>query len=86
MKLIVAILGLFLLVGCSKPGEQFIGKWSNEVNEKYQPKADITNVADAEGKTIVTAQVSGTFPGSPVQIRYNFTLQGDKIATLKIEA
>jgi ketosteroid isomerase-like protein len=67
-------------------GTAAIQKWSNEANEKYQPKADVTNVADAEGKTTVTAQVSGTFPGSPLQIRYSFTLSGDKIAALKIEA
>ena len=29
--------------------------------------------------------VSGSFPGSPVQLRYNFTLKGDKIAALLIE-
>jgi hypothetical protein len=30
--------------------------------------------------------VSGTFPGSPVRLRFNFTLAGDRIAKLHIEA
>ena len=45
----------------------------------------MTNVAEIGDKTIVTADVSGSFPGSPVQLRYNFTLKGDKIAALLIE-
>jgi hypothetical protein len=45
----------------------------------------VTDVAEAGGKTVVTAEVSGSFPGSPVQLRYNFTLKGEKIAALLIE-
>jgi ketosteroid isomerase-like protein len=52
-----------------------IREWSDEVNEKYKPHAEVTNIAE----------VSGSFPGSPVQLRYNFTLKGDKIAVLLIE-
>src|SRR5260370_42479697 len=54
---------------------------SDEVNEKYKPHAEGTNVAEIGDKTIVTADVSGRFPGSPVQLRYNFTVKGDKIST-----
>jgi hypothetical protein len=66
-------------------GGTAIKEWSNEVNEKYQPHAEVTDVAEIGGKTVVTAEVSGTFPGSPVQLRYNFTLKGEKIAALLIE-
>jgi ketosteroid isomerase-like protein len=62
-----------------------IREWSDEVNEKYKPHAEVTNVAEVGDKTVVTAEVSGSFPGSPVQLHYNFTLKGDKIAVLLIE-
>jgi hypothetical protein len=32
----------------------------------------------------VRARVSGHFPGSPVELRYAFTLHGGKIARLEI--
>jgi ketosteroid isomerase-like protein len=62
-----------------------IREWSDEVNEKYKPHAKVTNVAEVGAKTVVTAEVSGSFSGSPVQLRYNFTLKGRKIAVLLIE-
>ena len=62
-----------------------IKQWSDEVNEKYKPHAEVTEVAEVGDKTVVTAEVSGSFPGSPVQIRYSFTLSGEKIAALLIE-
>jgi ketosteroid isomerase-like protein len=67
-------------------GSAAIKEWSDEVNEKYKPHAELTDVAEVDDKTVVTAEVSGTFPGSPVQLRYNFTLKGDRIAALLIEA
>ena len=71
-------------------GKQYRGtaikEWSNKVNKEYKPTAEATDVAEIGDKTVVTAKVSGNFPGSPVQLRYNFALKGDKIATLLIEA
>jgi hypothetical protein len=38
-----------------------------------------------EGKvTILTAQVTGNFAGSPIPLRFHFTLADDKIAALAI--
>jgi SnoaL-like protein len=62
-----------------------IREWSDEVNKKYKPHAEVTDVAEVDDKTGVTADVSGSFPGSPVQLRYKFTLKGDKIGALFIE-
>ena len=49
-----------------------------------QPVATITNLADDQGKTIATAQVHGNFPGSPIQLRYIFTLNAGIISALEI--
>lgn len=61
-----------------------IKEWIDGAVAKYQPKADVTDLAQEGDQTIATAQVSGTFPGSPIQLRYHFTLQDGKIAALVI--
>jgi len=33
---------------------------------------------------LVTARVSGTFPGSPIELRYAFTLRGGQIVRQEI--
>ncbi len=58
--------------------------WIDGAIAKYKPNAEATDLARVGDKTIVTAQVSGTFPGSPTQLRYNFTLKNGKIAALAI--
>jgi hypothetical protein len=37
-------------------------------------------------QTIAAARVSGSFPGTPAQSRYKFTLRNGKIAALAIGA
>jgi hypothetical protein len=61
-----------------------IKAWIDGAIAKYRPVAEVTDLAEMGGQTIATAQVSGTFPGSPAQIRYKFTLRGGKIVTLAI--
>lgn len=61
-----------------------IKEWMDGAIAKYQPTAAITNLTQAGNQTIATAQVSGTFPGSPIQLRYTFTLHHGQIATLAI--
>jgi hypothetical protein len=36
------------------------------------------------GKTVVTSHLTGNFPGSPVDLRFFFALEGDKIRSLEI--
>lgn len=59
-----------------------IKEWLDGAIGKYKPNADVTDLARAGDQTIATAQVSGTFPGSPTQLRYNFTLRNGRIAAL----
>ena len=58
--------------------------WIDSAIAKYKPVADVTDLEEVGEQTIATAQVSGSFPGSPAQIRYRFTLKNDKIAALII--
>ena len=66
-------------------GTAAIREWNRDVNEKYQPHAEPADFATEGDDAIVTADISGTFPGSPVRLRFNFTLAADKIAKLRIE-
>jgi SnoaL-like domain len=59
-------------------------EWKEETEIKYQPVVDVIDVTEAAERTIVTCKVSGRFPGSPVELKYAFTLSGEKIARLEI--
>jgi len=63
-------------------GTAAIKGWIQKANASYKPRAAPTDLAYSDEKIVVTAQVSGTFPGSPAPLHYHFTLKGDKIAAL----
>jgi len=65
-------------------GAAAIKAWSVNVRKKYQFKAEVLRVAHKPEAVVVTANLSGTFPGSPVDLDFEFTLKGDLIASLKI--
>jgi hypothetical protein len=65
-------------------GRAAIHAWKNDVLQKYHPKVEVLGAEEREGRTIVTGRVSGDFPGSPVTLRYAFTLRGDAISRLEI--
>src|ERR1700730_12314465 len=63
-----------------------VKEWIDGAIAKYKPIAEPTDLSQVGGGTIVTAQVTGNFPGSPAQLHYNFTLRNGKIAALVINA
>lgn len=67
-------------------GATAIREWIDEAIADYHPNAELTDLSTDGDATVATAQVSGTFPGSPAQLRYRFTLLDDKIAALTISA
>ena len=62
-----------------------IADWIEGATADAKPTADVTDITRDGDTFAVTAQVSGHFPGSPVQLRYYFTLKESKIATLLIK-
>jgi hypothetical protein len=63
-----------------------IADWIDRATADAKPTTNITDSARDDDQFTVTAQVSGNFPGSPVQLRYYFALRDSKIATLLIKA
>jgi hypothetical protein len=61
-----------------------IKDWLDKAVVQYKPHAEAVDISSAGCVLTVTANVSGTFPGSPVQLRYHFTLKGNEIAALTI--
>jgi len=65
-------------------GHEAIREWMNETSRKYGATVVPSQVEQGDTKTVVTAMVSGTFPGSPISLRYVFALSANKIANLEI--
>ena len=72
--------------GKTRSGVLEVREWLEEVTEKYHPRFEVEDVAqEGAGAAVVTGLVSGTFPGSPVRLRYIFRLSGRKITHLEIK-
>lgn len=56
--------------------------WKQDVIGKYH--AIIEPLAFDAASGVLTGRVSGNFPGSPVVLRYAFTLVGGRIAALAV--
>ena len=65
-------------------GRSAIARWKAESTAKYHYTSEPHTVDVSMGDVIVNARVTGDFPGSPVELCYRFTLEGDRIARLEI--
>jgi ketosteroid isomerase-like protein len=63
-----------------------IKQWKAETKKKYQHAIEPLAVAQKGDKTIVTNRLTGNFPGSPIELEFVFTLDGDKIVSLEIRS
>lgn len=72
--------------GRTYQGIEEIRQWITESRAAYSftLKAIGTTPQNEDGLTVVTCRVTGTFPGSPVDLSFFFTLQGDSIVALTI--
>jgi hypothetical protein len=61
-----------------------ITAWKAETTKKYHHTITPLDVAHQQGKTFLTAQLTGTFPGSPVTLHFDFVLEAGKILSLEI--
>ena len=67
-------------------GRPAITRWKAEATAKYHYTSEPLAVEVSGPDVTVTARVTGDFPGSPVELRYRFTLEGATIARLEITA
>ena len=65
-------------------GRAAIRDWMKATIEKYDFKANPIESSRMGRKTVVLVSLSGKFPGSPITIQYEFTVEAQKIACLEI--
>jgi hypothetical protein len=65
-------------------GRAAIRQWKAEASAKYQYTSEPISCEPKDGMIIVTSRLTGNFPGSPVNLRFFFGLDGDKISSLEI--
>ena len=72
--------------GKTYAGREAIRGWKTAASAKYSYVSEPLAVTQDNDRTIVTSRVTGNFPGSPVNLRYSFVVDGDKIARMEIGA
>jgi hypothetical protein len=65
-------------------GRAAIKEWKARASEKYQYTCEPLNLDQENRKAVVTSRLTGNFPGSPVNLRFFFELDGEKIKSLEI--
>jgi hypothetical protein len=70
--------------GHTYKGRAAIKKWKTDTSAKYEYTSEPLACEEKDGQTVVTSHLVGNFPGSPVDLRHFFKLEGDKIAALEI--
>jgi hypothetical protein len=61
-----------------------IREWKSGTRKKYQHRVEPLASVRKGDEIIVTSRLTGDFPGSPIDLRFIFVLEGDKIASLEI--
>ena len=72
--------------GHTYEGLAAITAWKAETRKKYHHTVTPLDVAQQHGKTVLTATLTGDFPGSPLTLTFDFVLEAGKILSLEIHA
>lgn len=72
--------------GQSHVGKDAIQAWADNASKQYSFTSEPFACQEKDGAFVVSSKVSGTFPGSPVDLAYTFRIEGDKVAYLEIAA
>ena len=70
--------------GHTYKGRAAIKQWKTGTSTKYEYTSEPVACEEKDGIIIVTSHLVGNFTGSPVDLRFFFKLEGDKIASLEI--
>ena len=70
--------------GRTHRGVEEVRAWKRETEERFVYTFEPNAVESRGGHTVVTGTLAGNLPGSPVELKYDFTLAGDAITSLRI--
>ncbi|MGH6725997.1 MAG: nuclear transport factor 2 family protein [Pseudolabrys sp.] len=65
-------------------GRAAIADWARDTVTRYRMTITPLSATAKDGKIVVKAKVEGTFPGSPIELTFNFELDGEAIKSLKV--
>jgi hypothetical protein len=66
-------------------GKIDLERWITTTIEKYEFQFKPLSLQQRDNETVVSVEVSGTFPGSPISLDYHFAIANNKIASLIID-
>jgi hypothetical protein len=66
-------------------GHAAIREWQLETKKKYQHTTKPLASVQRDGKTVVSARLTGNFPGSPADLQFAFEVEAGKIVSLEIQ-
>jgi SnoaL-like domain len=67
-------------------GKVDIERWLLTTIEKYKFQFRPLSSQEHDNETLVSVEISGTFPGSPISLDYHFAVANDKITSLTIDS
>lgn len=70
--------------GKTHNGKEEIRHWIEHSMEEYKSVMKPLNYEESGSKSVLTANVSGTFPGSPITLKFHFDINNGKIQQLKV--
>jgi ketosteroid isomerase-like protein len=70
----------------TRRGKIDIERWASETINNYKFHFKPLSAEERGNETVVSIEVSGSFPGSPVTLDYHFTVANDKISSLIIDS
>jgi hypothetical protein len=70
--------------GNKHTGRNEIAQWIAEANEAYKTVMKSINFEEREAESLLTAEISGTFPGSPIILQYHLQITDGLITSLRI--
>jgi len=71
--------------GRDRRGLAAIREWMAETTRQYRVRTEVLKGGGTPTTWTATVRLTGTFPGSPIEVPYRFSLKGGKIASLQID-
>ncbi|TWR24723.1 nuclear transport factor 2 family protein [Mucilaginibacter pallidiroseus] len=70
--------------GKTHNGKQEIEQWIKQAMENYESQLEPLNYEQSGANSVLTANVSGTFPGSPIVLKFHFGIKDNLIESLSV--
>ncbi len=68
-----------------RQGKESIREWMQKTEAQYAQTMKALTCVATEDEWVLTAETSGTFPGSPINLDYHFLVTDNQIARLEVK-